>query len=302
MENIDKLVAWLSGYQDYSYAIVFGILIGCGFGLPIPEDVVLVSGGIMSGLGDEEHHLMHLMYMLLISFAGVLMGDGTMYTLGRIFGYRIQKFRPMRAMLPPSRFAKIQKLFNRYGIWVLFIARFLPVLRSPTFLCAGMSRRVSFFKFFLMDGFAALISVPIWVLIGHYGAQNRDNLVKWLSEGKNGILIFTLVAVGTLVIFIWRRSKKEKARKAAQAQLAEKKLKESQTVTANAQVKQTLSSNTEETSATEKTSKGETNSSVEETSNTETNASTEETSNTETNASSGDNSVKHAYKSSPENK
>jgi membrane protein DedA with SNARE-associated domain len=220
MEHIEKLVAWLAGYQDYSYAIVFAILIGCGFGLPIPEDVVLVSGGIMSGVGDEQHHLMHLTYMLIISFAGVLAGDGTMYLLGRIFGYRIQKFRPMRAILPPSRFAKIQKLFNRYGIWVLFIARFLPVLRSPTFLCAGMSRRVSFFKFLLMDGFAAAISVPIWVLIGHYGAQNREDLAKWLSDGKTGILIFTVLAVSALAIFIYRRNKKEKE---AQKRTEEKK-------------------------------------------------------------------------------
>ena len=211
MEHIEKLVAWLAGYQDYSYAIVFAILIGCGFGLPIPEDVVLVSGGIMSGLGDEEHHLTHLAWMLTISFAGVLGGDGTMYMLGRIFGYRIQRFRPMRAILPPSRFAKIQKLFNRYGIWVLFVARFLPVLRSPTFLCAGMSRRVGFFKFLLMDGFAAAISVPIWVLIGHYGAQNREDLMRWLSEGKTGLLVFSVIAVSILVIHIWRHSRKEKA-------------------------------------------------------------------------------------------
>lgn len=230
MEHIEKLVAWLAGYQDYSYAIVFAILIGCGFGLPIPEDVVLVSGGIMSGVGDAEHHLMHLTYMLIISFAGVLAGDGTMYLLGRIFGYRIQKFRPMRAILPPSRFAKIQKLFNRYGIWVLFIARFLPVLRSPTFLCAGMSRRVSFFKFLLMDGFAAAISVPVWVLIGHYGAQNREDLARWLSDGKTVILIFTVLAVSALALFIYRRNKKEKEAKrlAEEKKDAEEKEKEQQ--------------------------------------------------------------------------
>ncbi len=213
MEFINKLVEWLAGYQDYSYGIVFSILIGCGFGLPIPEDVVLVSGGIMSGLSGADTHIQSLILMLSVSFAGVLLGDGTMYILGRIFGYRIQKFRPMRAILPPSRFAKVQKLFNRYGIWVLFVARFLPVLRSPTFLVAGMSRRVSFLKFIGMDGFAAVISVPIWVLIGHFGAQNREALANWLSDSKTALGIFTITIVGILALHIYRKNKKEKQEK-----------------------------------------------------------------------------------------
>lgn len=226
MDFIEKLVNFLTPYQDYSYGIVFGILIGCGFGLPIPEDVVLVSGGIMSGLSDPEHHINSLIMMLTVSFAGVLGGDSTMYILGRIFGYRIQKFRPMRAILPPSRFAKVQKLFNRYGIWVLFVARFLPVLRSPTFLVAGMSRRISFIKFLAMDGFAAVISVPIWILIGHFGAQNREALVNWLSNSKTAIAVFTVIIVVMLGIHIFRKNRQEKFAKAQKAANSDQSHKE----------------------------------------------------------------------------
>ena len=168
MEHIEALVNFLLPYQAYSYALVFGILILCGFGLPIPEDVVLVSGGILSGLGSESSHLTELCYMLGVSFAGVLLGDSTMYILGRVFGYRIQKFKPMRALLSPKRFAQVQKLFNKYGIWVLFVARFIPVLRSPTFLVAGMSRRVGFFKF-----------------IGRHGRFCSDNLRSNLGSDRS---------------------------------------------------------------------------------------------------------------------
>lgn len=215
MDTINSLVEFLLPYQTYSYGLVFGILILCGFGLPIPEDVVLVSGGILSGLGNESMHLNELMYMLIVSFAGVLIGDSTMYLLGRLFGYRIQKFKPMRTMLSPKRFAQVQKMFNKYGIWVLFVARFVPVLRSPTFLVAGMSRRVGFFKFLGMDGFAALISIPIWVLIGHYGAQNREQLALWLHDSKMAILIFTIIIVVALVLYIKTKMNKEKEAKQA---------------------------------------------------------------------------------------
>lgn len=103
---------------------------------------------------------------------------------------------------------------------MLFVARFIPVLRSPTFLVAGMSRRVGFFKFLGMDGFAALISVPVWVLIGHYGAQNREALANWLHDSKLAILIFTVVIISALVLYIRTKMKKEKLLKEEKAQAA----------------------------------------------------------------------------------
>lgn len=224
MDTINSLVEFLLPYQEYSYFLVFGILIGCGFGLPIPEDVVLVTGGILSGLGAESTHLNELLYMLSVSMIGVLLGDSIMYILGRTLGYRIQKFKPMRMILPPKRFAQVQKLFNKYGIWVLFVARFLPVLRSPTFLAAGMSRRVGFIKFILMDGFAALISVPIWVLIGHYGAQNRENLANWLKDSKIALLVFTVSIVTILGLYIYKKVKQERIKKDEKLAESQKKL------------------------------------------------------------------------------
>ena len=38
-------------FTNYGYAAVFFVLLICGFGVPIPEDVTLVAGGIISGLG-----------------------------------------------------------------------------------------------------------------------------------------------------------------------------------------------------------------------------------------------------------
>ncbi|SSZ29681.1 Uncharacterised protein [Aggregatibacter aphrophilus] len=63
------------------------VLIICGFGVPIPEDITLVSGGVISGLGYANVHI-----MLVVSLFGVLLGDGTMYWLGRIYGTKFYVF------------------------------------------------------------------------------------------------------------------------------------------------------------------------------------------------------------------
>ena len=137
------------------------------------------------------------------------MGDGTMFMLGRLFGERMLRFPLLRRLLPPHRFAHVQEKFSRYGNWVLFVARFLPGLRSPIFVTAGLSRSISFGRFLIMDGLAACISVPIWVYLGYLGAYNRDWLLKWVDRGQTGLLTLTglLLLAGAIWLLRQRRNK-----------------------------------------------------------------------------------------------
>jgi membrane protein DedA with SNARE-associated domain len=77
-----------------------------------------------------------------------------------------------------------------------------------------MSQRVSFATWFFMDGFAALISVPIWVYLGYFGAQNWDWMFGVLRQFQHGI--FALLGVG-LVWLGWRWWRKRQAALAAKA-------------------------------------------------------------------------------------
>lgn len=185
----------ISIFSDYGYLAVFVMLLLCGFGLPIPEDITLVAGGIIAGLGYADVHT-----MFAVCMAGVLIGDGIMFTLGHHFGQRILAFAPVRRLVTPQRFAQVQEKFVKYGNWVLFIARFLPGLRSPIFIVAGMSRRISIWRFILMDGLAASISVPVWVYLGDYGAYNRQWLLDMISRGQAGI--YSLLGISALIIII----------------------------------------------------------------------------------------------------
>ena len=194
----------ISFFTDYGYFAVLFVLIICGFGVPIPEDITLVSGGVISGLGYANVHV-----MLLVSFFGVLLGDSTMYWLGRIYGVKILRFRPIRRFLTVERLRLVRNKFDQYGNRVLFIARFLPGLRAPIYMVAGITRRVSFIRFLLLDLFASIISVPIWIYLGDFGASNLDWLHEQIKKGQS--VIYILVAV--LVIFVawkWYKARKTK--------------------------------------------------------------------------------------------
>lgn len=202
---LDFLVSF---FTDYGYAAVFGILVLCGFGLPVPEDISLVAGGIISGLGFTNHHV-----MVVVGMIGVLIGDSSMFLLGRVFGYRIQKIKFFRKILSPRRFSHIQKQFKQYGLGLLFVARFLPGLRSPIFLVAGMSRRVSYITFIAMDGLAALISVPIWVYLGYFFADNIDLLMEYVGDVQKLIYLSLAVVILICVIIYVKKKFKHKMQK-----------------------------------------------------------------------------------------
>ncbi|PJG84075.1 DedA family protein [Caviibacterium pharyngocola] len=191
-------------FTDYGYFAVLFILIICGFGVPIPEDITLVSGGVISGLGYANPHI-----MLVVSMIGVLLGDSIMYWLGRIYGVKILRFRPIRKILTLKRLKMVREKFDKYGNRVLFIARFLPGLRAPIYMVSGITRRVSFTRFVLLDFCAAIISVPVWVYLGHFGASNLDWLHAQIQKGQ--IVIYILIAaVALFLLWKWKRSKMQK--------------------------------------------------------------------------------------------
>ena len=195
----------ISFFTDYGYWAVLFVLIICGFGVPIPEDITLVSGGVIAGLYPESVNS-HL--MLLVSMIGVLVGDSCMYWLGRIYGTRILRFRPMRKIVTLKRLKMVRDKFAQYGNRVLFVARFLPGLRAPIYMVSGITRRVSYTRFVLIDFCAAIISVPIWVYLGEFGTKNLHWLHEQIEKGQ--MVIYVLIGLlGLFLVWKWKKSKKQ---------------------------------------------------------------------------------------------
>jgi membrane protein DedA with SNARE-associated domain len=203
-------------FIEYGYIAVFLVLLLCGFGLPIPEDITLVASGVISALtcNSDANFLCALKecneahFMFFISMLGVLVGDSIMFLLGYFFGHRVLKIKLISKVLTTERFKYVQEKFRKYGVWLIFFARFMPGLRAPTFVVAGITKRVSYLRFLLTDGFAAIISVPIWVYLGFWGTHKSKDLSQYIQKGQFGILIIiAIVILFFLFKFFWNRIK-----------------------------------------------------------------------------------------------
>jgi membrane protein DedA with SNARE-associated domain len=207
-------------FTNYGFIAVFGVLLLCGFGLPVPEDITLVAGGFISSMAcsvdgtflEALKSCNEVHYMLAVSMAGVLIGDSTMYFLGRIFGEKLLKIKFFSKIVTPERYQWIQEKFAKHGFWFIFAARFMPGLRSPIFVVTGISKKVSYLKFFLTDGIAALISVPVWVYLGFWGERQLSDLKlldHYVKKGQYSIFIILGIAIVALLV-IWFVKKKIK--------------------------------------------------------------------------------------------
>lgn len=192
MAILHELIAF---FTSYGYIAVFLVLVMCGFGIPIPEDITLVAGGVICGLATEHLDVQH---MVVVSLIGVLVGDTTMFMLGRLLGPKVKHLPLLRRIFTENVYNRMQDKCHRYGNRILFVARFLPGLRATIFITAGISRKVSYLKFMVMDGLAAIISVPVWVYAGYYFAYDLDDLIAWVKHSE----IFVIGAILLLVV-VW---------------------------------------------------------------------------------------------------
>lgn len=148
----------LDQFDQYGYQGIFLALLASGMGVPIPEELPVITAGIL--VGHEDTNLKWYI-MLPVVIAGVVIGDGILYAMGRFWGtWLLDRKWIQRRVLPPEKRAQIEKNFHDRGIAVLLGARLLPGIRTPIFLMAGVLR-VPLGRFLIADGIYAIPGVNI---------------------------------------------------------------------------------------------------------------------------------------------
>jgi membrane protein DedA with SNARE-associated domain len=195
----------LNFYGSTPYWFVFGILLLCGFGLPIPEDVTLFAAGLLAYYGVTD-----LAWTIVLCFGGVMIGDSAMFLLGYKYGKKLTKKWFFQRLLPAERLSAASDQFKKKGSGkILFAARFMPGLRAPLFFSAGVLH-VSFWRFFLSDGLAAIISVPAIVGAVYYFGDQLDHIVRIIKKIEGGIVIAVFVILGAFLLK-WKLKQKKSA-------------------------------------------------------------------------------------------
>ncbi|MFH1727600.1 MAG: DedA family protein [Pseudomonadota bacterium] len=185
----------LNLFSNFGYLGIFAVLFLCGLGLPIPEDITIFTAGYLSFTGR-----INLFPAFLVCMSGVLLGDLTIYTIGRIGGSALIEKKFFQRIFTTKRLNKAISFSMKYGGKTVFFARFLPGLRAPIYLTAGFIK-LNIFKFIILDLCAAIISVPLILFISYHFGAEIDQALEAISKMKNvGIFIVLFVVIAFIII------------------------------------------------------------------------------------------------------
>lgn len=174
-----------------AYGVIFGVLVACGLGIPLPEDISLVTGGFLAYLGAAQ-----LQIMMAIGFVGILCGDTLIFFAGRRVGTQVGRSGRgfFARVVTPEKRRRVEELFSRHGEKIVMIARFLPGVRAVTYFTAG-SARMKYRRFILFDGIAALVSAPIFVYLGYHFGDELEALIRAIRRGQSAVIVVLTLLV-----------------------------------------------------------------------------------------------------------
>ncbi len=182
-----------------AYLAVLACLMAGALGLPVPEDLALITAGVLVHLEKAEFWL-----MLSVCYVGIISGDLIIFRIGWLAGPTLFRQRWVKRFMNSKKLHSIRVGLEKKTFLTIVIARHLFYLRTATFLVCG-SVRMSFVRFLVADAVAALITAPLMVSIGYIGAQNYDLMLQYVKQAKIVLLIGGIITFAIVGTYIWRR-------------------------------------------------------------------------------------------------
>ncbi|MCE3013384.1 MAG: VTT domain-containing protein [Proteobacteria bacterium] len=195
----------------YTFIVIF--MFASSFGFPAPEELVLVSSGLVAYLAQNPQDYpppyegavgVNVYTLMVVCFLAVFLSDFLVYCIGKFLGDKLMKYPYVQKQMEGKTYATIQTWFNKYGSWCCGMFRFTPGLRFPGHLSCGILG-IPMWKFVTIDGFMALISVPtqVW-FVATYGKV----IVERLQAAK-----FYMFGAFFVIFMVWFVRKKIKERR-----------------------------------------------------------------------------------------
>jgi membrane protein DedA with SNARE-associated domain len=233
----------ISTAEYWIYAGTLVALVAAGLGFPIPEEIPIVTAGVLAGQSPDEHlnpvailavdptvgfpgvlpwaALAHpaLQFddsirvrwwiLLPICIFGVVFSDSLLYGLGRLFGTRLLNVPFVARMMPPEKRQRIERNFHEYGVKILLFARMLPGIRAPIFITAG-TMRLPLKRFVVADGIYAIPGVSLLFFLAFWFTNSFKEIVERAEakviQVRHVLVVVAIIGVAIyFIIHFWRK-------------------------------------------------------------------------------------------------
>lgn len=202
----EQLANIINQYGAWTYAILFLIIfMETGFVVTpfLPGDSLLFAAGTFAALGSLNVWL--LMILLMIAAIG---GDTVNYWIGHYLGDRAYNIKWIKR----EYLDRTHAFFEKHGGKTIFLARFVPIVRTFAPFVAGMGK-MSYGYFFSYNVFGGIVWVLLFTLLGFF--FGNIPFVK-----ANFELVIIAIILISVVPAVWEALKARREMKAERASKA----------------------------------------------------------------------------------
>ncbi|MDP3954878.1 MAG: DedA family protein [bacterium] len=191
--HIDKhLGEVIVNYGIWAYGVLFAIIFaetGFVFTPFLPGDSLLFASGAFASLGS-----FNIFILLLVLWFAAFLGDTVNYWIGRVFGQKIID-NPKFPLVNQKHIDKTQEFYKKYGGKTIFLARFVPIVRTFAPFVAGVGKMEykKFLYFNVAGGFAWVFG---FTLLGYF--FGNISLVK----ENFSFVVLAIIFISVLPIFV----------------------------------------------------------------------------------------------------
>lgn len=193
---------------QYGYIAIFCVILLESAGVPLPGETILIAGAVLAGSGKG----LDIGIVIVTAAAAAILGDNIGYWVGRRWGLSLLLRHGHRVGLDERKLKLGQYLFMIHGGKIVFIGRFVALLRVFAALLAG-SNNYDARKFLLWNALGGITWASVIGGAGYLFGTQVEHIL-----GPVGL---TALAVVFLVGFIaWRFYKVHEERLTAEAERA----------------------------------------------------------------------------------
>jgi membrane-associated protein len=199
--HIDKyLGAVIADYGTVSYLILFLVIFaetGLVFTPFLPGDSLLFAAGAFSAIGS-----FNIVILLIVLWVAAFLGDTANYWIGHFFGQKLVDHP--KIPINQEHIDKTKKFYEKYGGKAIFLARFIPVIRTMAPFVAGIGK-MDYKRFIFYNATGGLTWVFGFTLVGHFFG-NIPSVKENFSIVVLAIIFLSILPV--LIEFVKARTKK----------------------------------------------------------------------------------------------
>ena len=192
--HLDEYLAQIiSDYGTWTYAILFAVIfIETGLVIMpfLPGDSLLFAAGTFAALGSMN---VWLLVGLLIGAA--ILGDTVNYSIGHYLGERAYNIK----WIKKEYLDKTHAFFEKHGGKAIFLARFVPIVRTFAPFVAGIGKMTYsyFITYNVVGGF-------VWVLLFTFAGYLFGNIPFVKANFEYVIILIILISVMPMVVEWWK--------------------------------------------------------------------------------------------------